>query len=191
MRENVRETDDQSLRSTIWWREVSENRKKKKKRKGRYYQINNRRKKIFVVVVVLGLYPWHMEVPRLGVQLELELLAYTTATTTPDPSHVFDLHYTHGNAGSLTHWARPGIKPMSWWILVGFVTTEPPQELLFLISWSRRFHSGAQRTLRPGIEPESSRILVGFVSHWAMTGTPDWCSLKHQRCVSEWAKPKL
>ena len=25
-----------------------------------------------------------------------------------------------GNAGSLTHWARPGIKPMSSWILVGF-----------------------------------------------------------------------
>ena len=31
----------------------------------------------------------------------------------------------HGNAGSLTHRARPGIEPMSSWILVGFVTTEP------------------------------------------------------------------
>ena len=31
---------------------------------------------------------WHMEVPRLGVKLELQLLAYTIA---------------HGNAGSLTH----------------------------------------------------------------------------------------
>ena len=28
-----------------------------------------------------------MEVPRLGVKLELELLAYTTATATPDLSH--------------------------------------------------------------------------------------------------------
>ena len=27
----------------------------------------------------------------------------------------------HGNTGSLAHWARPGIKPMSSWILVGFV----------------------------------------------------------------------
>ena len=26
----------------------------------------------------------------------------------------------HGNAGSLTHWARPGIKPLSSWMLVGF-----------------------------------------------------------------------
>ena len=27
----------------------------------------------------------HMEVPRLKVELELQLLAYTTATATPDP----------------------------------------------------------------------------------------------------------
>ena len=27
----------------------------------------------------LGLHPWHVEVPRLGVELELELPAYTTA----------------------------------------------------------------------------------------------------------------
>ena len=33
---------------------------------------------------------WHMEVPRLGA--EVELLAYTTATATPDPSCVCDLH---------------------------------------------------------------------------------------------------
>ena len=35
-----------------------------------------------------------MEVPRLGVQPELQLLAYTTATTTPDPSSVCDLHHS-------------------------------------------------------------------------------------------------
>ena len=27
----------------------------------------------------------------------------------------------HGNARSLTHWARPGIEPKSSWILFGFV----------------------------------------------------------------------
>ena len=32
-----------------------------------------------------------MEVPRLGVKSELQLLAYTTATATPDPSHICDL----------------------------------------------------------------------------------------------------
>ena len=30
---------------------------------------------------------------RLGVKLELQLLAYTTATAAPDPSHVCDLHH--------------------------------------------------------------------------------------------------
>ena len=38
----------------------------------------------------LGSYLRHMEVPRLGVKLELQLLAYTTATQ--DLNHVFDLH---------------------------------------------------------------------------------------------------
>ena len=28
----------------------------------------------------LGLHAWHMEVPKLGVKLELQLPAYTTAT---------------------------------------------------------------------------------------------------------------
>ena len=42
----------------------------------------------------------------------------------PDLSHVFDLHHSsQGNAGSLTHWARPGIKPI--WFLVRFVSTAP------------------------------------------------------------------
>ena len=35
----------------------------------------------------------------------------------------------HGNAGSLTHWVGPGIGPTSSWILVGFVTAKPRQEL--------------------------------------------------------------
>ena len=41
----------------------------------------------------LGLHPWHMEVPRLGVGWELQLPAYTTATATWDPSHVCDPHH--------------------------------------------------------------------------------------------------
>ena len=35
-----------------------------------------------------------MEVPRLGVESELQLLAYTTAMATWGPSHVFDLHHS-------------------------------------------------------------------------------------------------
>ena len=35
-----------------------------------------------------------MEVPRLGIELELQLLAYTTATAMTDPSRVCDLHHS-------------------------------------------------------------------------------------------------
>ena len=46
----------------------------------------------FLFLVFLGPYPWHMEVPRLGVKLELQLPAYTTATAMSDRSHVCNLH---------------------------------------------------------------------------------------------------
>ena len=36
----------------------------------------------------LGPHTWNMEVPRLGVKSELQLLAYTTATAARDLSHV-------------------------------------------------------------------------------------------------------
>ena len=58
------------------------------------------------VCIFLGPHPRHMEVPRLGVQLELQMLTYTTA---------------HGNARSLTHLARPGIKLGSSQILVRYL----------------------------------------------------------------------
>ena len=48
----------------------------------------------FFFFFFLGLYLQHMEVPRLGVQLELQLLAYTTTTATPDPSHVYNLQHS-------------------------------------------------------------------------------------------------
>ena len=42
----------------------------------------------------LGLHLWRMEVPRLGVQLELQLMAYTTATETQDLNQVCDLYHS-------------------------------------------------------------------------------------------------
>ena len=44
----------------------------------------------FVAVCFLGLHLRHIEVPRLGVQLELQLLAYAAATAARDPSHLCD-----------------------------------------------------------------------------------------------------
>ena len=52
---------------------------------------------------VLGPHPWHMEVPRPGVEWELQLLAYTTATQ--DPSHICDPHHSS--------WRRRILTPLS------------------------------------------------------------------------------
>ena len=38
----------------------------------------------------------------------------------------------HGNAGSSTHWAKPGIEPATSWFLVQFISTVPRRELLRL-----------------------------------------------------------
>ena len=40
---------------------------------------------LLLLFVFLGLHPWCMVIRRLGVQSELQLPAYTTATATPDP----------------------------------------------------------------------------------------------------------
>ena len=47
----------------------------------------------FFFFFFLELPPQHMEVPRLEVQSELQLLAYARVTATPDLSRVCDLHY--------------------------------------------------------------------------------------------------
>ena len=49
-------------------------------------------KKIFLVF--LRPHPWHIEVPRLGVELELQLLVCTTATSKPGPSRIFNLYHS-------------------------------------------------------------------------------------------------
>ena len=46
------------------------------------------------VFVFLGPLPRHMEGPRLGLQSELKPPAYATATATPDPNRVRDLHHS-------------------------------------------------------------------------------------------------
>ena len=47
----------------------------------------------------------YLEVPRLGVESELQLLAYTTATATQDPSPICDLHHSS--------WQRQILNPPS------------------------------------------------------------------------------
>ena len=47
----------------------------------------------------------HMEVPRIGVKLQLQLLVYTIATTTTTWDPILICYYTtaHGNTNLLTH----------------------------------------------------------------------------------------
>ena len=44
--------------------------------------------------VFLGLHLWRIEVSRLEAELEQQLSAYTTASATPDPSCVCNLHHS-------------------------------------------------------------------------------------------------
>ena len=78
---------------------------------------------IGVLFAFLGPHPRPMEVPRLGVESELQLLVYTTATATPHRVQAKSATCTtaHGNARSLTPRGKPGIEPSSSWILVGFL----------------------------------------------------------------------
>ena len=45
----------------------------------------------------IQLHPWHIEVPRLGIKPELQLLAYATATATTDLSCICDLRHSFLN----------------------------------------------------------------------------------------------
>ena len=70
-----------------------------------------------------------MEVPRLGLNRSYR------CWPTPQPQQyriwAASAAYTtdHGNARSLTYWARPGIKPAFSWMLVRFVSVVPQWEL--------------------------------------------------------------
>ena len=48
----------------------------------------------------------------------------------------------HGNARSLTHWARPGIEPASSWILVQFISAESWWGLLVCDCWMNGIRLG-------------------------------------------------
>ena len=141
----------------------------------------------FVCLVFVFLEPYlqHMKVPRLGVESELKLLSYTTTTATWNPSYCLlpAPQFTHGNAGSLTHWARPGIEPSSWWILVGFITTEHSNVGSKLLSATcTTVHSQQHWILNPLSETRDWTLILmdtGWVHyHWATMGTPHFSRLR-------------
>ena len=60
------------------------------------------------MIAMPGPPPWHMEVPGLVVESELQLPAYTTATATQNPSSDCDLHHSSWQCGILNPMIRPG-----------------------------------------------------------------------------------
>ena len=56
----------------------------------------------------LGPHPQHVEIPRLGIQSELQLLAYTIATAMPDLSPVCNLHHSSGQCWILNPLSKAG-----------------------------------------------------------------------------------
>ena len=79
-----------------------------------------------ILFVFLGLHPHHMEVPRLGVELEVELPAYTTPIAMGGSKLVCNLHRSSWQCRIPNTLSKArGIEPVSSQKLVVFVTTEP------------------------------------------------------------------
>ena len=87
-------------------------------------------------------YLQHMEVPRQGVEWELQLLAYTTATATPDPSHICDLNPTSRQC-QIINPLRPGIEPKSsqitTWVCYHRATVGTPCSTVFIVFFFNTF----------------------------------------------------
>ena len=110
----------------------------------------------FFSLVFLG--HTHMGVPRLGVELELQLTAYATVCQIWATSATYIT--AHDNARSLTHWARPWIEPVSSWILVRFISTEVRQQLQVYVTFALPLSSFLQSLPRSATSA-NSRVL-GF-----------------------------
>ena len=76
---------------------------------------------VFWFLSFLGLLPWHMEVPRLGVELELQVPAYARATATWDPSLVCNLHHSSWQYRIVNPLSEGRDRTATSWFLVGFV----------------------------------------------------------------------
>ena len=84
------------------------------------------------VCFIFGPHLRHMEVPRLGAKLELQLLAHTTATE--DLSSICDLHHNSRQHQILKLLSEARIEPATSWLLVRFISAAPQKEILMLKS---------------------------------------------------------
>ena len=98
----------------------------------------------FFFSVFLGLHPGHMEVPKLGVEWELQLPVYTTTTAMKDLSCPCDLHHSSQQLQILNPWseARDLILMDASWVPYHWATTRTPALFLLVVKWK-----GGSRTL--------------------------------------------
>ena len=87
---------------------------------------------IFLIVLDLFFLVFFYSFP-LGVNLDLFLLTYTTATVTPDQRHICKLHHRSLHCWILNPLSKATIKPVSSWLLIRFVSTESQWEILFVV----------------------------------------------------------
>ena len=78
----------------------------------------------------------------------------------------------HSNAGFLTHWMRPGIEPLSSWMLVGFFSAEWRQNSNSSNLDTRRYPSTMQKLNKQkpylsSIVPPEERALASCDNSWA------------------------
>jgi len=109
----------------------------------------------------------------------------------------------HGNAGSLTHWARPGIEPSTSWFLVGFVnhwaTTGTPLPLFIrafisvsdLPSWPNLILINSQRPHLQTTTLEARASTDGFwgdttlQSMWLLNKSLTWTGTSHWHVLAD------
>ena len=130
-----------------------------------------------------------MDVPRLGVQLELQLPAYTTAT--PDPSHICDLHHSPrqcqilnplNEARDRTHnlmvpsqisFCCTTMGTCLFLFLATLCSMDGPPKIIFFIFWPHLQH---MEVPRPGTEPkphlQSTPQLWQQLTHYITVGIP-------------------
>ena len=88
---------------------------------------------------VLGLYLWHMEIPRLGVESELQLPFYATATAMQDPSHICDLYHSSQQCWIPNPLSEAGDRTLilmdARWICFRCATTGTPGSLELLTTF--------------------------------------------------------
>ena len=85
---------------------------------------------IFILFCFLGLRPRHMEVSRLGVGSELQLVAYATATATWNPSLICNLYHSSQQHQIPDPLSKARDRTCIPGILVRFISTTPQWELL-------------------------------------------------------------